>query len=184
MVLSVSVVQEQERNTMNCEQVSDLLGPFHDGELFPDSASGVAGHLARCPECASKASSLRDLSEFIKRVGPARAPDGLFDRIATEADRLTVTSRSSPRLTRLLSRVAAGFLGAFIVGVAWTSGTAALSGLSPQRAGTAESPIARLFREATSSLGRQGTLNEDILRLQSHPEGRLMSRVMAEGRDR
>ena len=184
MVLPVSVVQDKEHNTMNCEQVSDLLGPFHDGELFPDSTRGVVDHLARCPKCASEARSLRDLSEFIQRVGPARAPDGLFDRIASEANRLTVTSRSSPPWTRLLSRVAAGLLGALIVGAAWTSSTAALSSSSPQVVGKANSPIASLFREAASSLERQGSLNTDILRVQGHPEGQLMSRVMAEGRDR
>ena len=141
MILPVSVVQEKEPNTMNCEQVSDLLGPFHDGELSPDSARGVVDHLELCPKCASEASSLRDLSEFIQRVGPARVPDGLFNRIATEANRLVVAGRSSPRWTGLLPRVAAGFLGAFIVGAAWASSTAALSSLGPQRAGKADSPI-------------------------------------------
>ena len=184
MDLRVSVVQEKEHRTMNCEQVSDLLGPFLDEELFPDLARGVADHLERCPKCALEANSLRDLSEFLKRVGPARVPDGLLDRVATAASRLAITSPLSPRRAGLLPRVAAGFLGALIVGVAWTSSTAALSSSSPQRASKGDSPIARLFREATSSLERQGTLNEDILRVQSHPEGQLMSRVMAEGRDR
>ncbi len=169
---------------MNCEQVSGLLGAFLDEELRPGSASGVADHLERCPKCALEATSLRDLSKFLQRVGPACVPDGLFDRIATEASRLAVTSRPSPRRAGLLPRVAAGFLGALIVGATWTSSTAALSSNGPQRVGKADSPIARLFREATSSFERQGTLNGDILRMQSHPEGQLMSRVMAEGRDR
>jgi anti-sigma factor RsiW len=66
----------------SCEEVTDLLEPFADGELGVPDQDAVARHVRGCTECQLHVEELRALRGKLKRLPPFRAPAGLASRIA------------------------------------------------------------------------------------------------------
>lgn len=77
---------------MNCNEVKELLMPFHDGELDPAMAAEVEAALVGCPECQSELAELSLIHAFAADAFTATAPevdlsgvyDGVMARIAVE----------------------------------------------------------------------------------------------------
>ena len=66
----------------SCEEVTDLLEPFADGELALSDQEAVAQHVRGCTECQLHLEELRVLRGKLKRLPPYEAPAGLASRIA------------------------------------------------------------------------------------------------------
>jgi anti-sigma factor RsiW len=109
---------------VNCEQLTDLLHPFVDGELDLVRSLEVERHREACPACAAAVGELQALRAAL--AGPAlyhRAPAALRDRVRASlrpAGPARATARAFP--WRLLA-VAASL--AFVATLTW----AALRGL-------------------------------------------------------
>ena len=65
----------------NCDDISDLLEPFTDGELAMAEQEAVALHLRDCAKCRQEVDSLRDLHGKLARLVPYRVPADLAGRI-------------------------------------------------------------------------------------------------------
>jgi anti-sigma factor RsiW len=66
----------------SCEEVTDLLEPFADGELALPDQETVAQHVRGCTECQLHLEELRALRGKLRRLPPYKAPAGLASRIA------------------------------------------------------------------------------------------------------
>ena len=72
---------------MDCAEIRDQIGALRDGELAPERAGTVAGHVARCPDCARRAAALDALGERLKSPSLVYAPSPeLAPRIRTAVD--------------------------------------------------------------------------------------------------
>jgi anti-sigma factor RsiW len=72
----------KEMSAASCEEVTDLLEPFADGELALSDQEAVAQHVRGCTECQLHLEELRVLRGKLKRLPPYEAPAGLASRIA------------------------------------------------------------------------------------------------------
>jgi anti-sigma factor RsiW len=67
---------------MNCEQATDLMDGYLDGELDPVTSQAIEQHLRDCPNCEQKYMANRALVNAIGSAMPYyRAPAGLRERI-------------------------------------------------------------------------------------------------------
>jgi hypothetical protein len=55
---------------MKCSKISDLLGPYVDGELSPEERRTVEEHLRRCPACRAELEELRRIETAGRRTVP------------------------------------------------------------------------------------------------------------------
>lgn len=104
----------------NCDDISDLLEPFTDGELAMAEQEAVALHLRDCAKCRQEVDSLRDLHGKLARLVPYRVPADLAGRIgdklaaarSREAGRSSLHAWAAPFATHLaavLIGLAAGY---------------------------------------------------------------------------
>jgi anti-sigma factor RsiW len=86
-------------NATNCDDISDLLEPFTDGELAMAEQETVAFHLRDCAKCRQEVDGLRELHGKLQRLVPYKAPADLAGRIGDKlaAARSTEAGRSSWR---------------------------------------------------------------------------------------
>ena len=66
----------------SCEEVTDLLEPFADGELALSDQEAVAQHVRGCTECQLHLEELRVFRGKLKRLPPFKAEAGLASRLA------------------------------------------------------------------------------------------------------
>jgi mycothiol system anti-sigma-R factor len=67
---------------MNCDEISQLLGAYLDGELEEGLCPEVKQHLDRCPDCRKEADGIADFSSFLCTNMPTyKAPSKLKARI-------------------------------------------------------------------------------------------------------
>jgi len=67
---------------MNCEEATDLMDGYLDGELDPDTSQTIEQHLRDCPNCEQAYKAHTALSHAISRGAPYyKAPTGLRERI-------------------------------------------------------------------------------------------------------
>jgi hypothetical protein len=114
---------------MNCDQVQNLLGRFHDGELGPAERSAVATHLRVCPRCAAGLAAAAELGELARALPEPEAPADLWDRI----DRCLADADFRQRPVRGLPRSRKAAAVAALVLVALAAGWGAYRALAPDR---------------------------------------------------
>lgn len=94
---------------MNCNEVRELLMPFHDGELDPAVSAEVERALVDCPECSAELAELRLVHAFasdaftapVADVDLSGFTDGVMARVAAEqAEAATATSSDGVRVKR------------------------------------------------------------------------------------
>lgn len=68
---------------MNHEELQNSLGAFALDAVDPDEAEIIARHLDVCPRCRAEVTAHRETAALLGNFG-AQAPDGIWDRIATE----------------------------------------------------------------------------------------------------
>src|SRR5882724_4776964 len=67
---------------MNCEEATDLMDGYLDGELDPVTSQTIEQHLRDCPNCEQAYKAHTALSHAISRGAPYyKAPTGLRERI-------------------------------------------------------------------------------------------------------
>src|SRR5690606_31096865 len=98
------------KGAMNCNEVKELLMPFHDGELDPATAAEVEKSLASCESCQSELAELGRIGLFanaafampVEGVDLASVYDGVMARIAAEdaATEATTSAIEGVRLQR------------------------------------------------------------------------------------
>ncbi len=67
---------------MSCEQVGDLLGAFHDGEVTPRARAAIEAHLAVCPTCAAALATMTELRELARGLPEPEPPGDLWEQLA------------------------------------------------------------------------------------------------------
>lgn len=67
---------------MNCEQIQNALGRFHDGELSRAERAVMERHLQGCVRCTAELAVLSELSETARSLSEPESPADLWERIA------------------------------------------------------------------------------------------------------
>jgi hypothetical protein len=114
---------------MNCDQVQNLLGRFHDGELGPADRSAVATHLGGCPRCAAELAAAAELGELARALPEPEPPPDLWDRI----DRRLADADFRARPVRCLPRPWTAAAAAAVLLVALAAGWGTYRALAPDR---------------------------------------------------
>ena len=65
------------------DEFSKLLGAYALDAVDPDERERIELHLAECPRCRAEVAEHREVAAFLSQSGAA-APDGVWDRIASE----------------------------------------------------------------------------------------------------
>jgi anti-sigma factor RsiW len=65
---------------MHCDQDSNALAAYLDGELQPDQAAAVHGHIAQCAACAAEVAELVRLKRSLRPATARFAPSADFRR--------------------------------------------------------------------------------------------------------
>jgi anti-sigma factor (TIGR02949 family) len=69
---------------MNCNEISQLLGAYLDGELEETLRPEVEKHLGDCPDCRKEADAIADFSSLVRTTMPTyKAPSKLKAKIRT-----------------------------------------------------------------------------------------------------
>ena len=67
---------------MNCNEISQLLGAYLDGELEETLRPEVEKHLGDCPDCRKEADAIADFSSLVRTTLPTyEAPSKLKAKI-------------------------------------------------------------------------------------------------------
>lgn len=72
-------------NPLAHEEIQDLLGAYALHAVEPDEAELVERHLEECPKCRAEVEGHREVASLLGNAG-GDAPEGLWDRIASELD--------------------------------------------------------------------------------------------------
>ncbi len=65
----------------NCEQIIPLLDSYHDGESSPDEKVTIESHLAECPVCRQRLSSIGSLVATLKMLPEMSTTVDFADRV-------------------------------------------------------------------------------------------------------
>jgi hypothetical protein len=103
---------------MNCDQIQELLGRFHDGEMEYAQRAAVEAHLRSCSDCSTELAAIAELGEMARTAcdPPAHLWDHLAQRLAIEE--LT----PFPKTRKALRTWKAGLVAAVVLiasGIAW-----------------------------------------------------------------
>ncbi len=100
------------------EHITDLLGPYLDGELGNSRQRQVEEHLAKCAACRKQLEELRDLSTLLQESVPAEAftsTDRFVSNLALKLPRRPEATPVSKAVEFLWWLVPAGVLGAWVL---------------------------------------------------------------------
>ena len=70
---------------MNCDEVSELLAAYTDGELEGEELRAVRQHLEECDHCRKLLEELRVADALLDRCPSLSASDGFVDRVMESA---------------------------------------------------------------------------------------------------
>ena len=98
-----------------CDRVRDLLPALleNDGDIRPEMAATLYGHLSACPGCAQEFNEMQRIVALLESLGPAPMPadysDLILRRIRTEIGPLTerVSPLPSPAASSIFGEAAA-----------------------------------------------------------------------------
>ncbi len=71
---------------MICEEATDQLGPFLDGELPSAVRDNLEAHLVTCSSCRAELEALREMTADMARPPTMRVPDALWTAIEQRLD--------------------------------------------------------------------------------------------------
>ncbi len=128
---------------MICADVERDLDPYIDGELSPELAAAIRGHLDTCAACRQRVAERQALRRAVRSVPYRTAPDRLRARVAGQA-------RRTHTMRHLLTWAAAAVL-VFAVG----GGGFALMRSTGGRAGTSDAIVADVVNAHVRSLQAQ-----------------------------
>ena len=117
-------MDEKHTSLLTCEQVSELISEYIDGELDDATAAAVASHIDNCDDCRRLYDEISAVCRAVHNIGEVQVPDGLHERIMT-------TIRTQKRATRRRRTIT--YLG---IGVAAMLCLSVMSSTLVQRMGT------------------------------------------------
>ena len=83
---------------MCCDEMREMLGPYVDGEVTPETRAAIEAHVCTCQNCRCEVGRLRELGDGIKAGGSVCVPIALWERIEGQLG----AAAKSHRLYRLL----------------------------------------------------------------------------------
>lgn len=66
---------------MCCDDMRELLGPYVDGEVSPDTCAAIDAHICACEHCRYEVGRLQELGNRIQAGGAVCIPPALWERI-------------------------------------------------------------------------------------------------------
>ncbi|MSO92928.1 MAG: anti-sigma factor [Rhodospirillales bacterium] len=111
---------------ISCEELTDLINPYVDGELSAQDRDAFERHVAACANCSRAVAETMAESAMVRRLGRHPTPPGLEDRVRAALD-ADAGHKPRPRRMSLDRRLyVASHLAALVVGaiaaVLWTTG--------------------------------------------------------------
>ncbi len=76
----------RRRSAMNCEQATEQLGPYVDGELSSDVRGTLEAHLETCGPCRAELGKLRDMAADLAKPPGVPVPESLWMSIERRLD--------------------------------------------------------------------------------------------------
>ena len=99
---------DAKRNSpLTCEQVSELISEYIDGELDDATAAAVASHIDNCDACRQLYEEISAVCRAVSEAGEVQIPDGLHERIMDSVNAQKRASRRRRTITYLGFGVAA-----------------------------------------------------------------------------
>lgn len=83
---------------MCCDEMREMLGPYVDGEVPPETSAAIEAHVCTCQNCRCEVARLRELGDGIKASGSVCVPPALWRRIEGRL----APGPSHPRIARVL----------------------------------------------------------------------------------
>jgi anti-sigma factor RsiW len=66
---------------LRCDELTELVTPYLEGELTPAEVAWVDHHLAQCPGCDAYVEQMRQAIALAGRLDPGVVPDETVDRL-------------------------------------------------------------------------------------------------------
>jgi anti-sigma factor (TIGR02949 family) len=160
-------------DSLQCDQVLELLEAHLDGDLSRDEARAVVDHLADCRGCAREAALAEAVRSELRAMPSFDAPPELLAAVRWAAG----SQRPRRRRLRPALAVAAALMVAVIAGVLWTQGPGARPSMDdPEIArATAETRYALAL---IGQLSRRAELDELLAERMVTPTLRGLARVL------
>jgi hypothetical protein len=92
---------------MTCEQVRELLGRYHDGELGAAERAVVAGHLNDCAACPAWLEAIGELGDLTRALSEPEPPANLWEKLSVVLGPVSAAPVRPARRRLRLWRVAA-----------------------------------------------------------------------------
>ncbi len=103
---------------MHCDEIQELLSPYHDGELSPAERLAVDTHLVECATCTDELTGFEKLSGLAAKLVDPVPPANLWERIDGQREVVESPSASTQRSRRKTWTVALAAL--LLVGTSLT----------------------------------------------------------------
>lgn len=100
-------MDEKNILSLTCEQVSELISEYIDGELDESTAAAVASHIDNCADCRRLYDEISAVCRAVADIGEVQIPDGLHERIMSTVSTQKRASRRRRTITYLGIGVAA-----------------------------------------------------------------------------
>ncbi len=91
---------------MCCDEMREMLGPYVDGEVSPETHAAIEAHVCTCQDCRCEVGRLQELGDQINAGSAVCVPPTLWGRIEERLG-ATPTRRRIARFIRLRSIIAA-----------------------------------------------------------------------------
>lgn len=91
---------------MGCDEMREMLGPYVDGEVSPESRAAIEAHVCTCRTCRCEVSRIQELGDRVNVGGSVCAPPASWERIEKRLAAAPMPQRVS-RLLQLRSIIAA-----------------------------------------------------------------------------
>lgn len=140
---------------MNCEQVHNLLGRLHDGELGQSEQAVVQTHLHDCSGCAAELAAFTELTEMVQTWGEVEPPADLWGRIVGQ---LAATGPKPASVRKPLRYWKAAVVAALVLIAVTTGWLAHRPSSSPNESAKHQSQHTEPVVDLGASLGPQVSL--------------------------
>ena len=100
-------MDEKRNSSLTCDQVSELISEYIDGELDTATTEAVASHIDNCDACRQLYEEISAVCRAVSEAGEVQIPDGLHERIMDSVNAQKRASRRRRSITYLGIGVAA-----------------------------------------------------------------------------
>jgi anti-sigma factor (TIGR02949 family) len=138
-------------DTLPCDEILDLLEPYVDGDLPPETADQLRVHLETCRSCAAELALAEKIQRELRALPQLDCPPEILERVRSQGGEVLPFR---PRRTSVPLRVAAA---AAVLVLALGGGALFLRSQQPRQPSAAE--IAQATEEARYALAYIGKVS-------------------------